>query len=269
MRNKNDIVVNCKIKFLIYFLKNICRKHFFLIGLILFNACTFSAKKEINENLKDSFSFCSDKYEISQIDSFPRLKLYPDEKKRNQLISLSENSYEQDTLIEKYLLSKINNNLISRNGDTLKLKLENGSYYNLINDKSDDEDIAYYTLNYVFEREGFYLLNCQFFEGKEYVLISMKTGEKIFIIGYPYFSPDLNKILIVSDVTLCAADYGTSGLQLMENKNGYVKKILECDDWYASYAKWTDNETFNVAKTLSDDNCNFSYKFYKIKTKHY
>lgn len=238
----------------------------FLIGLIFFYSCSDLKKKEININ--DSTSFCSDKYEITQIDSFSKLKLYPDEIKRKQLISLSQNSYEQDTLVENYLLSKIDNSIISRNGDTLKLKLENGSYYNLINEKTGEEELAYYTLNYVFEKEGFYFVNCQLFEGKEYVLISKKTGEKTFIIGYPYFSPDITKIVVVSDVTLCGADFGTSGLQVIKNKNGNLTKILECEDWYASYAKWIDNESFYIAKTFTDENCNFSYKFYKVKTKN-
>ena len=239
----------------------------FLIGVLIFYSCSSSDKKELKTLVQnDTTKFCSVNYELTAIDSFSPIRLYSDETKREQIMKLSENSYEQDTLLEKYYISSVDSSIARRHGDTLMLKLENGKYFHLVNKQLNEEELEFYTLNYIFKKEGFYFVSCQSYEWHQYALISMKTGEKYFLIGYPYFSPDNKTIISVSDIV--CGDFSDSGIQIFENKNGHLKKQLECNEWFASYVKWIDNKSFKVARALSDENCNIRNKFYIVKIKN-
>jgi len=131
--------------------------------------------------------------------------------------------------------------LFERDSSSIKLKLENGKWKNIIiNPKTEEYDNIF---QHYFEKNQFYLLRTQLGEGNNYKLVNSITGEINNIGGEPIFSP--NGKLLISIGFDIEAQYSMNGFEIYSILNGKLKKIhtFHPNSWGFINGKWIDNNT--------------------------
>lgn len=166
---------------------------------------------------------------------------YIPERVSDSINDINSNSHRQSRAIEEYLSKGKYGDLFKRDSSSIKLKLKNGEWRNIIIKPEIDEYDNIFQ-NY-FEMNQFYLLRTQWGEGNNYKLVNSITGKINNIGGEPIFSPD-GKLLISIGFDI-EAEYSMNGFELYSILNGKLVKIhnLNPNSWGIVNAKWIDNKT--------------------------
>ncbi|MBK7669436.1 MAG: hypothetical protein IPJ32_20085 [Sphingobacteriaceae bacterium] len=142
---------------------------------------------------------------------------------------------------------------ISRNGDTLFLKLDNGTFKKLVSDKDMESDnFADYEYIGKINPINYYLVFIAYFESFEYLMINTKTGKETFISGIPAISPN-NKYLAASSCDL-QAGFVLNGIEMYDIESDSLKlnwrRVL--NKWGANELVWLSNHTLIAEKYQLD-----------------
>ena len=172
---------------------------------------------------------------------------YSDQALREKMTKDIGNWQNRAEKVEEYLAKKTEGKYFKRSGRSLTLFLENNRQLVLTDQgaEEDENDNEYegYNFEHFFEKNNFYLIYVQYYEGSAYMLVNRKTGAKEYIIGIPYFSPSGKKILAIN-IDLEAA-FDTNGIQLLTLKGDTLRSefLLEPSTWGPTAAKWlSENE---------------------------
>jgi hypothetical protein len=226
-----------------------------IILVLAINVC--SAQTTLDERYK---------VEIIPTDSISIGTVYKDKAKRDSITNKYSNWHERSRALEKYLL-KIHNPGITRDKDDfVNIKLSNGETIKLIPDKSKEE--TDFIFEHYFRQQKLLVFRVQWYEGDNYAIIDLTNGQKTYMLGRPYFSPD-SKLLISINCDI-EAQYSDNGFQLFEFSGREIKKIWEYKPawWGPTDIKWLDNFTItsrNQALDTLDGRLKTEYKKIKVK----
>lgn len=149
--------------------------------------------------------------------------------------------------IEKY------KDMVKREGDTLLLKSESGSYIPLKNSPGCENFETCFSFIFVdyFEDLGFFLVNGYYWEGGGVMMVSESDGKQYHIRKLPIFSPDRKRLVTVPDDI--DAGWGENGIFLWRIES---KKLIQEFSFepmeYATYEfiRWKDNKHIELKKWL-------------------
>ncbi len=138
---------------------------------------------------------------------------------------------------------------VSRTGDTLYLKCDNGIIIKLKSNR-DDGDYEVYDFKYINKDLNAFVLLCSFYEAADVWLVNKANGDTLKTIGYPVVSPN-KKQFVCYNIDLEAA-FSLNGFELFDHTNGkYQRKGLrEINDWGPESVKWKDDTTL-IVRALS------------------
>ena len=128
--------------------------------------------------------------------------------------------------------------LIERKYGFLRVKLHSGDYFKIY-----DKNEAFNALE-VSTDEKYLVLREQYFEGNTWHLLNLKTGKLIETRGYPYFSPNNDKVVCIEQDVF--ANYSPNVLDLYEIKDDTLVKVFsgisKNDNWGPGKVTWINNE---------------------------
>ncbi|MGN7723225.1 hypothetical protein [Chitinophaga sp. 22620] len=133
---------------------------------------------------------------------------------------------------------------VSRQGDSLVLKLDNGKTEILRTNHSDGDDYAEYVfLDYIPSLKA-YLVYGQGYEYYDYLLVRASDGVTTHTIGIPQLSPD-KRSFICSNADLVAG-FTTNGFELFSMVNDTIAPVQERqpESWGPVMIKWKDARIF-------------------------
>jgi hypothetical protein len=146
---------------------------------------------------------------------------------------------------------------VTRAGDSLIFKLNNGQTTVLSNDTTaEDEHYCIYFYAGYLPAIRQYLVFGSYFESSDYVLINADNGEVTHVWGVPAISPD-HKYLICASVDLIAG-FNSNGFQLFSYRDNKLIPEGEVlfDKWGPGQMKWLDNKTIEAEYVVLDDDMN-------------
>jgi len=216
--------------------KNILHPLISLLGLLALYSC---------ESVKDgSTSPLSAHREHFTIDSI--------------LMEVSPSS-EQEFLQFKYPLDSTeaifilkDSSLVHRQGDTLVLKLQNGSQSAWVN-RHEDEDEDYVDYEYMGKLPaiGHFILNASYSEWRNYIVVDVVNGDTTFLCGYPEISPD--RTLLIAGNSDLFSGFSFNGIQLFSIKNKVLHEVGEKElEWGAEDLYWADESSIVIKRNLYD-----------------
>lgn len=139
------------------------------------------------------------------------------------------NSFDCARAIEGRLLPETDR--ASRHGDTLALVLAAGDTLRLVDESGDHSDVVYYSYQGHWPPSGHYLVQRQYYEGAEHVLVHDSTGESTVIPDRPLLSPDGRRFAVLAlDLV---AGYGPNTLQLWRFEDSAPTM-----EWETSPTQW-------------------------------
>ncbi|RPD38293.1 hypothetical protein [Chitinophaga barathri] len=133
---------------------------------------------------------------------------------------------------------------VSRRGDTLFLKLDDGSYKSMVSNMSDNDDNREYEFCGYMPALKSYLVYCGMYEDFDYQLVQTAGGGITTVIGVPQLSPD-EDAFICSNMDL-AAGFFTNGFELYSvTGNKFEELQLRMPEtWGPVIIKWKDEKSF-------------------------
>lgn len=176
------------------------------------------------------------------------------------------NSYECAQAIEKYQLP-FYKDYVKRQDISLILKLDNGQTKTINNKNIDTDSIVAYCFRDYLENINAYLLEIQYYEGGNYLLIDKTFNKSSVILGIPVVSND-KKRFVVSNLDL-ESGYTANGFLIynIDKENGYTKEYEEYPkDWGPSKIKWINDNEIEIEQSKLDSNSNLvKFDTYKLK----
>lgn len=139
--------------------------------------------------------------------------------------------------------------LVSRDGDRLKIRLQNKRYAFIA-------DAAKYMNVLELERMGRFLaIREQFYEGNTWHILDMRNGKRTDIAGYPLFSPDGNTFVAASeDLDAMWSDTVLDVYQITESGIRRTFRGISAKNptWAARNVFWESNDRIRFSRaTLS------------------
>jgi hypothetical protein len=139
------------------------------------------------------------------------------------------NSFDCARSIEDRLLPDTDR--AARHGDTLALVLAAGDTLRLVDESGDHSDVVYYSYQGHWPPAGQFLVQRQYYEGAEHVMVDDSTGDQTVIPDRPLLSPDSRRFAVLSlDLV---AGYGPNTLQLWRLEDG-----VPTMEWETSPSQW-------------------------------
>jgi hypothetical protein len=140
--------------------------------------------------------------------------------------------------------------LIERKYGFLSVRLHSGDDFKLY-----DKDNAFTALG--ISTDGKYLvLREQYYEGNTWHLLNLKTGKLIETRGYPFFSPNNDKVVCIELDLL--ANYNPNVLDLYEINDDTLVKVFsgisKHDNWGPGKVTWINNEQVSFFITKENTN---------------
>lgn len=139
---------------------------------------------------------------------------------------------------------------VRRDGDTLYLRMESGSYHTLkdIPNCDPSSPCSYEFVDY-YSDPGFYIIFVGYVEGEDYIMISGKDGKGYSVQDLPRLSPHKERVVSVSS---CDA-YCRNGVfiwRIVENE--LVSELFYEPEEYARYGfmQWKDDKTIELTKKI-------------------
>jgi len=162
-------------------------------------------------------------------------------------------NYHECSLYLESLVIQSHPNRFVRNGNSLKVKLQNGKTARFTDTPSDkdgqnsDDVVAYAVVKY-FSDIHYALIAVAFWEGGTYYLLNMTTGEKIEIGGEAVLSPDKRRIAVwLMDIE---AGYSPNVLAIYRiSSRGPVSEFLaKPNDWGPADVSWRNSQAVEFTK---------------------
>jgi hypothetical protein len=144
------------------------------------------------------------------------------------------------------------NNVIYQHLDTLFVKLKNGKYKKLINNREEDGN-SFIIFNYRNKLKDlpFHYFDINYYEGTQVLLVDERNGNEYYINDEPKVSPD-NKFIATASFDLDAS-YNPNELNIWRIDPDSLSLVfsIKPNDWGPSNIKWINNSSFNFAKNIS------------------
>lgn len=139
---------------------------------------------------------------------------------------------------------------VRRDGDTLYLKTESGTYLTFKDTQScDPPSPCDYEFVDFYSDLGFYLVFVGYYEGEDYIMISDKDGKEYSVKDIPMLSPDRERVVSIST---CGA-FCINGVFIWRIVDGgLVSELFYEPGEYARYSfiKWEDALTIELTKKI-------------------
>lgn len=213
-------------------------KHFLIIlAAIFLVSCTDTTQRNNEKPL------------LSEIDSFNlgNKIFFIDSSTKSEFDALNAEKLAAPESSESVNLSN-DASLVSRNGDTLSLKLTNGNTASLVDNKADSDSFVVYKYLGRITAIGHFVCFASLYEGYSYVLVNASTGEITYTCGAPTLSPD-NRILIAANADLEAA-FTYNGFEMFLVEGSKLKQVgtRELHKWGPNKIKWKTNSELLVER---------------------
>lgn len=160
----------------------------------------------------------------------------PKIKDLSRLCRHTSNSYACARIIEEHQLLKYSGQ-VQRTGDKLILKLDDKPGLMLqVSDKIPG-GVWYSFRDYLKDLDS-WLIHVQYYEGREYLLVHRRSGEKVLVPGIPESSPG-NKRFVTYNSDL-ESGYTFNGFVVYRISGNAFRKEFEAspNDWGPADAKW-------------------------------
>lgn len=135
-----------------------------------------------------------------------------------------------------------------RSGDTLTLALEGGDSVQLVDVRGDASDVVHYSYQMRWAELGLVLVQVQYWEGSEYLLVDRATGERTRLPHWPLLGPEGRRFAVLSfDLE---AGYGPNTLQIWDLGSGTpaLEWSVEPEDWGPAEGRWENPTTLWVLR---------------------
>lgn len=135
-----------------------------------------------------------------------------------------------------------------RRGDTLTLALARGDTLRLVDVRGDASEVIHYSYQMRWLDRGLVLLQVQYYEGSEYLLVDTPTGERTRLPHWPLLAPDRQSFAVLSfDLE---AGYGPNTLQIWELRSGTpsLEWSVEPEEWGPADGRWENASTLRFVQ---------------------
>lgn len=136
---------------------------------------------------------------------------------------------------------------VRRHGDTLRLALaDDAARY--VDQPGDAADVVHYRYQDRWREPGRYLIQVQYYEGAEYLLVDDSTGRELRIPDWPVRAPGGRRFAVLSlDLV---AGYGPNTLQVWELEDDHYRKVWETrpSQWGPRDGRWSDSTTLELVQ---------------------
>lgn len=142
---------------------------------------------------------------------------------------------------------------VSRIGDTLYLKLDDGSVKKLRSDRNmETDDFSAYDYIEKINPINYYLIFVSYYEGFQYLMINAKTGKETYLCGAPAISPN-KKYLAAAGCDL-QAGFVFNGIEMYDIESDSLKLnwSRELTKWGADELAWINDHTLIAKKQRLD-----------------
>ena len=140
----------------------------------------------------------------------------------------------------------------TRQGDTLFLALETADTVTLVDDSVEAGEVTYYSYQDHWRGDaggaGWFVVQKQYYEGSEYLVINDSTGERTTIPNRPLLAPDRERFAVLSlDLE---AGYGPNVLQVWSLGGDGPERVwqTEPDAWGPADGDWADATTLRFTQ---------------------
>jgi hypothetical protein len=167
-----------------------------------------------------------------------------------------ENSYECAQAVEKMQLPRYLQQ-VSRKGKILRLTLKTGKVVELkdvpTDPKKPDEPvdkIVYYSFREYLRDLGYFLVEVQFWEGGEYLMVNDQNGQIYHLPDLFLLSPDRQRLATL----LMSEAFVPTSIQIWRITPEQMTRewSLKPEDWGPKEGAWQDNNTLTFTKTSYD-----------------
>jgi hypothetical protein len=137
---------------------------------------------------------------------------------------------------------------VRRHGDTLRLVLAGGDTVRFVDRPGHDAQVVYHSYQGRWTDAGLLLVQRQFYEGSEFLLVDDSTGARTRIPDWPVRSPDGRHFAVLSlDLV---AGYGPNTLQVWSLEDGAPRRVWETEpsQWGPREGRWQDPETLGFVQ---------------------
>ncbi len=160
-------------------------------------------------------------------------------------------NFKRDTS-EKNNIAK-DSKFVSRTGDTLFLKLDNGSFKKLVSDKNmETDDFSAYDYIGKISSINYYLVFVSYYEAFQYLMINAKTGKETYMCGAPAIAP--NKKYLAAACCDLQAGFVFNGVEMYDIESDSLKLNWkrELTKWGADELVWLDDHNLLLKKQQID-----------------
>lgn len=183
---------------------------------------------------------------------------------RDEICNEINNSEECAIAIEE-AITAIYPELIDLSPGEVKISLLNGeskSFANTIvpeGEVTTDEYTYHHIVNYYATLE-LVLIEIQYYEGGEYLLLSRKNGEVEKVFEEPQFSPDQKHFATFSEDMI--AGYQPNGYEIWRLDEVGLKRVAfdTPENWSPASIKWLDNGAIEIERYELDFENNYEHK---------
>jgi len=161
-----------------------------------------------------------------------------------------ENSLECARMIERVAL-RADRPDVRRSGDSLLLRLRDGSYRALV-DSGDGDEVVRFSYRQHLRDLGLYVVHEQYYEGSAYNLVSDRSGRSFYAPELPVVSPNRERLASAS----AELETGYSPNQLLvwrvTGDSVAAEFELKPDGWGMADPVWVNDTTLRVTKVVPD-----------------
>lgn len=137
-----------------------------------------------------------------------------------------------------------------RRGDTLLLALNAPDTVRLVDQGSERnaDEVVLYSYQDHWTRAGYFVIQKQYYEGSEFLLVNDSTGRRTALPDRPLRAPGAQRFAVLSlDLV---AGYGPNVLQVWEMEDGRPARVWETEpsQWGPRSGRWADSTTLRFVQ---------------------
>jgi hypothetical protein len=171
------------------------------------------------------------------------------------LFKLNEISFEEYEKLKKNIsIVQIQPLNIKKMNNKIHLSLNDGSYKEFADSifGTDDTRNKEYVLKGLYKEVNLYLIQANYYEGGEYILVNKKNGEVYNMWSLPIISPDHQKI--ISFGNSLGYEIMPNGIQYFEIINGTpkIKWEYNTQKWKPEDLRWITNNVLILKQVIPD-----------------
>lgn len=136
----------------------------------------------------------------------------------------------------------------ARRGDTLGLVLAGGDTLRLVDEVGEHSDVVYYSYQGYWPGRGLFVVQRQYYEGADHLLIDDSTGERTVLPDRPLRAPGGARFAVLAlDL---AAGYGPNTLQVWGFEDGVPTLEWETrpEQWGPANGRWVTPDTLRLTQ---------------------